>query len=206
MTFTKCNEDSCKNKAVFNTGKCFLHTEDKQKLLTEVYDFIKKNNVLKGYNFSNIPFTGIDFIDKDISFSIFSRTECKDINFSGSTIVSTFFDFADLTGANFSNSMIQFSVFGGSVLKKTNFDESTVYSSNFLGADLDNVVFKNADLSYSRFFGNNLKNTSFRNCNLKKTFFEKIDFDEITVKTSNYQDSIHLNCKQGICIIERGAS
>src|SRR4030043_1387213 len=103
MIFSKCKIKKCHKKSIFFTDYCFEHINDndKDKIIKEINEFVVKNNTIKGYNFSFVPLDNIDLSKKDISYSIFSRCSMKNVNFTNTTMIATFFDFADLENSDF---------------------------------------------------------------------------------------------------------
>lgn len=193
MTFSNCKFESCRKKAVFCTDFCFEHTEDKEKLTRDVYKFVAGNSVVRGYNFSFIPFNEIDFSAKDLSYSVFSSCDLSGSIFNDVEMISTFFDYANMLGITMVNTNSKFCVFGGAKLRDAFLKESVVIFNNFLGADIVNTQFKNTDLSHSRFINTVSENCVIHNCNLKKTFFKNVYFNK-SIRSSNIEDAILINC------------
>jgi uncharacterized protein YjbI with pentapeptide repeats len=199
MTFSDCREEGCDKKAIFFTDFCLEHATDPDGLTSEIHNFIAKNDNIKGYNFSYVPMEGVDFSDKDVSYSIFSHCKMTGAKFTDCRLISTFFDFSILDDADFSRSYIVFSIFGGASLFNVKFNESDINFCNFLGSNLAETGFLDTDLAYSRLIRCNTTDTRFYNCNFKKTIFEGVVFDQEALQTSNCQDAIMIECFGSKC-------
>lgn len=190
MNYNKCCDSNCDEKAILFSDFCYKHTVEKETILEKILKYINENKKLNGINLAYVPLVGVDFSNKDISFSKFSHCDMGSSTFINTTMVSTFLDFTNLQKAIFNSANIKLSVLGGADLRDSVFDESIVVFCNFLGANINGVKFQNTDLSQSRFINSNNESVLFHNCNLKKTVFSKIIFNEKSLKTSNCEDCI----------------
>lgn len=115
----------------------------------------------------------------------------RNIDFSHTTLLNTFFDFCLFENCKLNNILCRYSVFSGSKMIDCDFSGSVIIHTNFCGIDTFRCNFSDCDLYFSTFNSSFLRDTDFEDCNLKKADFVYTDQRRVSFRYSNYEEARH---------------
>lgn len=199
-TYNKCKCEDCKSQAlsVFDqnmeiteeSGWCLEHHPDREKVISQIYEYIQNHDKIIGLTACGIEFNGLDWNGK--KFYGCNMQKCTFTNIHAENIRSrmSIFDRSTFTDCEFINSNIQFSSFAASKFVHVVFTGSALVHLNFNGITSYQTSFDDSDLYNSRFIKATLINSSLRNCNLKKTVLYESVRENVSFKLSNTRESL----------------
>ncbi|WP_040625808.1 pentapeptide repeat-containing protein [Mucilaginibacter paludis] len=163
-----------------------------------------ENCTLKSCDFSNVNFSGSDFIDTafescNFSMAKFNNTGLKNVTFKGCKLtgvnLSHCKDF--LFSANFEDCILDYSSFHKKKNKKARFINCSMKSIDLTEADLSDSVFQNCDLLLAEF-----ERTILTGANLSTAFNFTIDPEKNQLRKARFSSHglVGLLAKYGIVV------
>jgi len=190
FSFKTCNHPFCHAYVVCDGDTCYRHSTEKERLRALCTMKLKSQEVVKDLCITNAEFEDISLPKgKEIIASNFAWGTFRNIDFSHTELVSSFFDFCLFENCRFLDLDCRYCVFSGSCFLNCDFSGSFIVHTNFSGINSFSTSFSSSDLYFSAFTSSFLKDTSFEDCNLKKTDFRFSDQWRVSFKYSNYQEA-----------------
>ncbi len=191
FNFMTCAHPGCRTYICEDGPYCFRHSSNQEELHGRCVDAL-----LGEASVIDVSLTGSEFEDliipkKEITASNLAWCTFRNVDFSHTTLINTFFDFCLFEHCTFNGILSRYSVFSGSKMIDCDFSGSVIIHTNFCGVDTYRCNFNDCDLYFSTFNSSYLRDTSFEDCNLKKADFVHTDQRRVSLRYSNYEEARH---------------
>ncbi|ADY13285.1 pentapeptide repeat-containing protein [Sphaerochaeta globosa] len=191
FNFMTCAHPGCRTYICEDGPFCFRHAPDKQVLQKRCIETFLNEEPMVDFSLTGSEFEDLVLPKKEITASNLAWCTFRNIDFSHSTLINTFFDYCLFERCKFNSILSRYSVFSGSKMIDCDFSGSIIIHTNFCGVDTYRCNFNDSDLYFSTFNSSYLRDTTFEDCNLKKADFVHTDQRRVSFRYSNYEEARH---------------
>jgi uncharacterized protein YjbI with pentapeptide repeats len=184
-----CTIDRCHHWAYGQSGFCYHHSPNQNEILRQAVQSLSDDQPLVDLSVSEAHFTGFCVAPKRIAGVNLAWSTFTDVDFSGVTMVNSFFDFCLFERCRFNDVDVRYSVFAGSRFVECDLSQSLFIHTNFSGIKAEHSNFGSCDFYYATFHTADLRSTSLEDCNLKKTDFRNCALQDVSVRYSNWEEA-----------------